>query len=50
VRKPPTLRGTRVTSGLYRQTNAAFLKAASDFGFTVCNHYWAVDDVPQPNR
>lgn len=39
-----------MTSGLYRQTNAAFLKAASDFGFTVCNHYWTVDDVPQPNR
>jgi hypothetical protein len=42
--------GYAVEIGLYRQTNAAFLKAASDFGFTVCNHYWTVDDVPKPNR
>jgi hypothetical protein len=40
--------GYALDVGLYRQANAAFLKAASDFGFTVCNHYWAVDDVPQP--
>jgi hypothetical protein len=40
--------GYALDVGLYRQTNAAFLKAASDFGFTVCDHSWAVDDVPRP--
>ena len=42
--------GYSVNIGQYRQTNAAFLRAASDFGFTVCNHYWTVDDAPPPNR
>jgi hypothetical protein len=42
--------GYALAIGLYRQTNAAFLKGASDFGFTVCNHYWTVDDVPAPTR
>jgi hypothetical protein len=42
--------GYALDIGLYRQSNAAFLKAASDFGFTVCNHYWTVDDVPKPGR
>jgi hypothetical protein len=42
--------GYALDIGLYRQTNAAFLKAASDFGFTVCNHYWGVRDVPAPHR
>jgi hypothetical protein len=34
--------------GLYRAANGAFLKAAVDFGFTVCDHYWPVDDAPAP--
>jgi hypothetical protein len=34
--------------GQYREANAAFLAAATDFGFTVCNHYWTVDDAPAP--
>jgi len=42
--------GYALDIGLYRQTNAAFLKAASDFGFTICNHYWTVDDVLPPSR
>jgi hypothetical protein len=42
--------GYSASIGQYRQANAAFLKAASDFGFTVCNHYWTVDDAPPPNR
>ncbi|WP_460337859.1 hypothetical protein [Actinoallomurus acanthiterrae] len=41
--------GYALDIGLYRQTNAAFLKEASDFGFTVCNHLWGVDDVPKLN-
>jgi hypothetical protein len=40
--------GYALDIGLYRQTNAAFLKSASDYGFTVCDHYWAVDDLPAP--
>ncbi|TKA00997.1 hypothetical protein [Actinacidiphila oryziradicis] len=39
--------GYALDVGLYRQANAAYLKAAGDFGFTVCAHYWGVDDVPQ---
>jgi hypothetical protein len=34
--------------GLYRQANAEFLRTASDYGFTVCDHYWPVDDAPSP--
>jgi len=39
--------GYALDIGLYRQANAAYLKEAGDFGFTVCAHYWGVDDVPQ---
>ena len=43
-------RDTERRDSLYRQTNAAFLKAASDFRFTFCNYYWTVDDVPERSR
>jgi hypothetical protein len=38
--------GYTLDVGLYRQANAAYLKAASDFGLTVCAHYWGVLDAP----
>ncbi|MDN3352939.1 hypothetical protein [Actinomadura sp. DC4] len=41
--------GYALDIGLYRQTNAAFIKEASDFGFTACNHLWGVDNVPKLN-
>lgn len=39
--------GYTLRVGLYRQANAAYLKATGDFGFTVCDHYWGLDDAPR---
>ncbi|MFF1746196.1 hypothetical protein [Streptomyces mirabilis] len=39
--------GYTLDVGLYRQANAAYLKAAGDLGFTTCARYWGVNDVPQ---
>ncbi|MFF2936801.1 hypothetical protein [Streptomyces mirabilis] len=39
--------GYTLDVGLYRQANAAYLKAAGDLGFTTCAHYWGINDVPQ---